>query len=120
MPDRTTASSAQIAATQPLIVVRAHSPYPTVLEFRGVGIDGPPAHLDTGVHMTVDEKCRSAASTSEPADRLAALTLLIEWMGYLLHLDLHAYVGHVVCIEVCDVTFLEGRARDSDRPLLKI
>jgi len=51
---------------------------------------------------------------------LAALTLRIEWMGYLLHLDLQAYVGHVVGIEVCDVTFLEGRARDSDRPLLKI
>ena len=38
----------------------------------------------------------------------------------LLHLDLEAYVGHVVGIEVGDVTFLEGRARDSDRPPLKI
>ncbi len=70
--------------------------------------------------MTVDEKCWSAVGTFEPADRLAALTLRIEWMGDLLHLDLQAYVGHVLGIEVCDVTLLKGRTRDSDRPLLKI
>ena len=70
--------------------------------------------------MTVDEKCWSAAGTVESADRLATLSLRIEWMGHLLHLDLEAYVGHVVGIEVCDVTLLEGRARRSDRPLLKI
>src|SRR4029453_12958349 len=100
--------------------MRAHSPDPTILELRGVGVDCPPAHLNARIHMTVDEKCWSAAGTFEPADRLAALTLRIEWMDYLLSLDLQAYVCHVVGIKVCDVTLLEGRARDSDRPLLKI
>ena len=100
--------------------MRAHSPDPTILELRGIGIDCPPAHLNAGIHMTVDEKCWSAASTFESADRLAALTLRIEWMGHRLHLDLEAYVGHVVGIEVGDIPLLKGRARDSDRPLLKI
>src|SRR2546430_605446 len=33
--------------------------------------------------MTVDEKCWSAAGTFESADRLATLTLRIEWMCHL-------------------------------------
>src|SRR5262249_26065927 len=103
-----------------LIVVRAHSPDPAVLELCDVGVDGPPAHLDAGIHMTVDEKRWSPAGAFEPADRLAALALRIEWMRHLLHLDLQAHVGHVVGIEVCDVALLESRARQPDRPLLEI
>src|SRR5262249_1912971 len=103
-----------------LIVVRAHPPDPTILEFRGVRIDGPPAHLDARIHMTIDEKRWSAAGTFEPADRLAALALCIEWMGHLLHLDLEADPGHVIGIEVGDGALLEGRAWDSDRALLEI
>src|SRR6202022_1839651 len=64
-----------------LVVVRAHSPDPAVLEFRGIGVDGPSAHLDARVHMTVDEKHGSTAGALEPADRLAAVLFGIKRRG---------------------------------------
>src|SRR5215475_327208 len=85
-----------------LIVVGAHPPDPAVLVLAAVGVDGPSAHLDPGVHMTVDEKCRATATTFESADRLAALLLWVERMRDLLHVHIEPDVGHVVSVEVGD------------------
>jgi hypothetical protein len=41
-------------------------------------------------------------------------------MDDLLHLHFEADAGHVLGVEVRDVAFFEGRARDADRPLLEI
>src|SRR5262249_42447294 len=93
---------------------------PTVLELGAVGVDGPSAHLDPWVHMTVDEESRPPAVTLKSADGLAAHLLRVEGMRHLLHFHFESDARHVVSVEVGDVAFLKRRTRNSDRPLLQI
>ncbi len=103
-----------------LVVMRAHSPDPAVLELGPEGIHSPPRHLGAWIHVSVEQKGGPSSAAAQTPDRLPALLRRILRMQDLHHFDLEADVRHRVGVEVRDFSLLERRAGDSDRALLEI
>src|SRR5262249_48230126 len=92
---------------------------PAVLELGAVGIHGPAAHLDAGVHVPVEHEARPAARALQPADRLARALAGLGGMRDLHHLDREPGVRHVAREVVGQRALFERGAGDADRRLLE-
>src|SRR2546426_12033240 len=119
-PERTIASTAQMAATTPPL--SSWAPIPHTQPSSNLAPYGStllPLHLHAGIHVAVQHQARPAARARKPRDGLTRLLAGLRPVGDLHHLHVEAEIGHVVGEMIGERTFLERGARDTDRGLLE-